>query len=184
MSSLSWDDFARLASAPVTLALQGRVASADEPPERLAFAPPDFWRVEDDHGRLRFLANDTGYYQWNALNRDRPCFEARRPGYWQSGGVNSAGLVRSRDLLNPADDDFTRPAGSVEEVTVIGRRAWRALLVPPLRKPQPVWQVLDVESGVTLAYQSPDGLTLLGFTSLATGVEFPPDTFALPGDDI
>ena len=152
--------------------------------ERRTFAPPDFWRVEDDHGRLRYLANETGYYQWNASNRGRPSFEARRPGYWQSGGVNSTDLVRSRDLMKPADDDFTRPAGPVEEVTVIGRRAWRVLLVPPVRKPQPVWQVLDVESGVTLAYQTPDGVTLLGFTSLAPSVEFPPNAFAAPVADM
>jgi hypothetical protein len=158
------------------------VASVDEPAERLAFAPPDFWRVEDDHGRLRYLANDAGHYQWRPSSEDPACFQPRRPGAWHSGSVNCTNLVRSRDLMNTRDDDFTRPAGPVRETTFIGRPAWRVLLAPPPRKPQPVWQVLDVQSGVTLAYESPDGLTLVGFTSLATGVQLPPGTFDLPGD--
>jgi hypothetical protein len=40
--------------------------------------------------------------------------------------------------------------------------------------------VLDVESGVTLAYQSPDGPILAGFTSLTTDIELPAGTFAVP----
>jgi hypothetical protein len=179
---VSWDDFARLASAPVTRTLRGRVVFADEPPERLTFAPPDFWRVEDDHGRLRYLANDVGHYQWRASSIDLACFQARRPGYWHSGGVNSADLVRPRDLVHPNDDDFTQPAGPVEEIIFIARPAWRVLLKPPPRKPQAVWQVLDVESGITLAYQSPDGLTLAGFTSLTTDIEPPSETFAEPAN--
>lgn len=182
MGIVSWDDFAGLAGAPVTLTLHGCVASADEPPERLVFAPPDFWRVEDDHGRLRYLANETGHYQWRASSGELPCFQARRPGYWHSGGVNSTNLVRPRDLVNPTDDDFTRPVGPVEECTFIGRPAWRAMLAPPPRKPQAVWQILDVASGVTLAFQSPNNVTLIGFTSLTTDVECPPETFAGPVD--
>lgn len=182
MGTVSWDDFARLASAPVTITLQGRVVSVDEPAERVIFIPPDFWRVEDDHGQLRYLANDTGHYQWHASNDDQARFQRRRPGYWHSGGVNSTELVRSRDLVNPIDDDFTRPAGPVEEVAFIGRPAWRVMLAPPPHKPGGVWQVLDVESGVTLAYQSRDGQTLLGFTSLESYIEPPPGAFALPGD--
>lgn len=182
VGTVTWDDFTRLASAPVTLALQGRVTSVDGPAERLIFAPPDFWRVEDDHGRLRYLANEIGHYQWRAGNDEQACFQTRQPGYWHSGGVNSTGLVRPRDLLNPTDDDFTRPAGPVEEATFIGRPAWRVMLTPPPRKPQAVWQVLDVESGVTLAYQSPEGLTLVGFTSLTTDVELSTSAFAAPAD--
>ncbi len=97
VSIISWDEFAGLASAPVTRTLQGRVVSADEPAERVAFSPPDLWRVEDDHGRLRYLANETGHYH-------------------------------------------------------------------------------------TLAYQSPDGLLLVGFTSLVTGIRLPPETFASPSN--
>src|SRR5262245_1257229 len=117
VATVSWDDFVRLASAPVTLALQGRVAFADEPAERLIFAPPDLWRVEDDHGGLRYLANDTGHYQWRASSGELACFQARRPGYWHSGGVNSTSLVLPRDLVNPIDDDFTQSIGPVEETT-------------------------------------------------------------------
>jgi hypothetical protein len=80
--------------------------------------------------------------------------------------------------VDPGDDDFTRPVGAVEETTFIGRPAWRVVLAPPARKPQAVCQVVDVESGVTLAYQSPDGLTLVGFTSLETNVELASDVFA------
>jgi hypothetical protein len=183
VGTVTWDDFARLASAPVALALRGHVAPADDPGEQVLFAPPDLWRVENEQGRLLYLANDAGHYQWRASGGQLACFQERRPGYWHSGGVNSTNLVRPRNLLSPGDDDFTRPVGSVEEVTVIGRPAWRVLLAPPPRKPQPVWQVLDVESGVTLAYQTPDGLTLVGFTSLATGIEIPNGVFAAPTAD-
>ena len=131
----------------------------------------------------RYLANETGHYQWNSPDGQVACFEPRRPGYWQSGNANGTSLVRPRDLMNPNDDDFTVPAGPVEQTTFAGRQAWRALLAPPRRKPQPVWQILDAESGVTLAYQSPDGRALVAFTSLATGIELPPDTFALPPAD-
>lgn len=180
VGNVTWADFARLASAPVTLTMRGRVASADEPAEDLVFAPPDLWRVEDERGRLLYLANDAGHYQWRAAGGQLACFQARRAGTWHGGGVNSTDLVRPRNLLSPGDDDFIRPVGSVEEVTVIGRPAWRVLLAPPPRKPQPVWQVLDVESGVTLAYQTPGGQTLLGFTSLATGIAISNGAFAAP----
>jgi hypothetical protein len=179
---VSWAEFAGLASAPVTVALRGRVASADEPAERLIFAPPDFWRVTDDHGRLRYLANETGHYRWRTSSGELAGFEERRPGCWTSGGVNCTDLVRARELVNPIDDDFTRPAGPVQEIVFIGRPAWRVLLAPPPHKPQPVWQILDVRSGVTLAYQSPDGPTLIAFTSLATDIDLPPETFAAPPD--
>jgi hypothetical protein len=183
VGTVTWDDFARLASAPVTLAVRGRVASADEPAEHLVFAPPDLWRVEDELGQLLYLANDAGHYQWRAADGQPACFQARRAGTWHGGGVNSTNLVRPRNLLSPSDDDFTQPVCSVEETTVIGRPAWRVLLAPPPRKPQPVWQALDVESGVTLAYQTPDGQTLLGFTSLATGIAIPNGAFAAPAAD-
>jgi len=56
-------------------------------------------------------------------------------------------------------------------------------LAPPPRKSQAVWQVLDLESGVTLAYQAPDGLVRVGFRSLATGIAVPYDPFAAPATD-
>lgn len=180
VGTVTWDDFARLAGAPVTSALRGRTASADEPAERFLFAPPDLWRVEDDEGRLLYLANDVGHYQWRESSGQVACFQPRRSGYRHSGGVNCTDLVRPRDLLTPRDDDFTRPIGPVEETTVIGRTAWRVLLAPPPRKPEPVWQVLDVESGVTLAYESPDGLTVVGFTCLSTDVRPADGAFDVP----
>ena len=130
-----------------------------------------------------YLANDAGHYQWRASSGQLPCFQARRSGHWHSGGVNSTDLVRPRNLLTASDDDFTQPIGPVEETRFIGRPAWRVMLAPPPRKPQPVWQVLDVESGVTLAYQSPGGLTLVSFTSLATGIAIPNGEFAVPAAD-
>ncbi|MEV4642843.1 hypothetical protein AB0J80_36435 [Actinoplanes sp. NPDC049548] len=178
MSAVSWEDFARLAGAPVTMTLRGRVESSDGVTERMTFVPPDNWRIEDDRGRLRYLANDTGHYQWPEAGGDEPaCFQPRRPGFWHSGGSISTDLVRPRELTDPRDDDFTRPAGPVEQVTVLGRPAWQVLLLPPPRKPQPVWQVLDVESGVILAYRSPDGVPLLAFTELVAGAPVPPETF-------
>jgi hypothetical protein len=180
---VEWDEFARLASAPATVTLRGRVTSVDEPAERMIFAPPDFWRVEDELGRLRYVANDAGHYQWRASGSGLACFQGRRSGYWHAGGVNSTTLVRARDLVNPVDDDFTRPAGPVVETTFIDRPAWRVMLAPPPRKPQPVAQILDVESGVTLAYQSPEGLTLVGFTELQTDIDLAQDVFAVPAGD-
>jgi hypothetical protein len=94
--------------------------------------------------------------------------------------MHNTNLIRPRDLVNPLDEDFTRPAGPVEAITFIGRPAWRVLLTPPPRKPQPVWQTLDAASGITLAFQSPDGVALMEFTHLSTGMELPPETFALP----
>jgi hypothetical protein len=148
----------------------------------VAFSPPDLWRVEDDHGRLRYLANETGHYQWPTSSGEPACFQPRRPGSWHSGAANSSDLIRPRELVNPRDDDFTRSAGPVEETIFIGRPAWRVMLAPPPHKPQAVRQVLDVESGATLAYQSPDGLLLVGFTSLVTGIRLPPETFASPSN--
>ena len=70
--------------------------------------------------------------------------------------------------------------GPVEEVTVLGRPAWRVLLAPPPRKPAPVWQVLDVASGVTLAFRSLDDAPIIAFTAIETGVALPPGTFVPP----
>ncbi|WP_433291388.1 hypothetical protein ACQP2F_25350 [Actinoplanes sp. CA-030573] len=176
MSNVSWTQFARLVGAPVTVTLRGRVASADEPAERVCFAPPDLWRVTDDDGHLRYLANDDGHYTYPP-GETRACFQPRRKGFWHSGGTVCSALIHPRDL-DDADDDFTRPLGAVEEIAFLGRVAWRVLLAPPARKPQPVWQVLDVASGVTLAYQAPDGQPLVAFTALETDVALPDGTFA------
>jgi hypothetical protein len=54
------------------------------------------------------------------------------------------------------------------------------MLAPPDHKPQPVWQLLDVQTGVTLAYRSPDGVTLIGFTELTADMDLPRDTFDVP----
>ncbi|XVU30098.1 hypothetical protein ACQPZJ_24315 [Actinoplanes sp. CA-054009] len=167
---MDWDDFVRLAGAPVTVALRGRVVAADGAAERVLFAPPDLWRVEDDSGRLRFVADDAGYHTWTG---GAPRFHPRRPGYRHSGGLNSIDLIHPRDLAHPVDDDFTRPAGPVTETAFIGRRAWSVLLAAPPHKPHPVRQILDVETGVTLAYETPDGLALVAFTSLTAGIGLP-----------
>lgn len=176
VSNVSWTQFARLVGAPVTVSLRGRVASADEPAERVCFAPPDYWRVTDDDGRLRYLADDDGHHVFPPGGA-RACFQPRRPGFWHSGGTVCSALIHPRDL-GAGDDDFTRPLGAVEEIAFLDREAWRVLLAPPARKPQPVWQVLDVASGVTLAYQAPGGAPLVAFTELETDVVLPEGTFA------
>lgn len=177
--AVTWADFVRLESAPVTTTVRGRVESMDDPSERVVFAPPDLWRIEDDGGRLRYLANDDGFHQWQPQTSEIACFQPRRPGFWHSGGTVSPSLIRPRGLANPRDDDFTHPLGAVEEVDFLGRPAWQALLAPPARKPQPLLQTIDLESGITLAFQSPDGLLLAGFTSLETGFRPPGGTFLL-----
>jgi hypothetical protein len=180
---ISWDDFARLAGAPVTVTVRGRVWSTDAAAaERVTFAPPDFWRVEDEGGRLRYLANDDGHYQWPAEGGPVSCFQPRRPGDRYSGDTAGAYLIRPRELVRPDDDDFTRPAGPVEELLFLDRPAWRVLLTPPPRKPQPVWPVLDVASGVTLAYETVDGTNVVEFTSIVIDIEVTPETFMTPID--
>ena len=181
MTGPRWGDFTQLASAPVTVTIRGEVRSIDTAPiEVLSYEPPDQWRIEDGAGNLCYLANETGHYQWPRGGGPLACFQPRQPGVWRSGGMTSPSLIKPRDLVHPQDDDFTRPAGPVEELTFLGRRAWRVLLAPPPRKPQPVWQILDVASGVTLAYQTPDGVGVVEFTTISTNLEFPPETFAEP----
>jgi len=180
MGTVQWERFARLASAPVTVTMRGEVRSVDMTPyERVWFAPPDSWRIEDETGRLCWLANDDGYYRTQA-GGDLATFEPRQPGSWRSGDMTAPTLIRPRDLVRPADDDFTRPLGPVEEVEFLGRPAWRVLLAPPPHKPRPVRQILDVVSGVTLAYRDPDGAAVVEFTAIETGAELPADTFAAP----
>jgi hypothetical protein len=180
---IRWDDFARLASVPVTISLQGHVHSTDTAAtELVTYAPPDFWHIEDEGGHLRYLANDAGHYQWPAGGGQLACFQPRRPGHWHSGDMTSPNLIRPRELVQPVDDDFTRPAGPVVEILFLGRPAWRVLFTPPPRKPQPVWQILDVASGVTLAYQSLDGTNAVEFTSFVTDIELSKATFLEPTD--
>jgi hypothetical protein len=181
MGVVAWEEFAQIASAPVTKTVHGRVRSIDMTPyEQVSYAPPDYWRVEDEHGRLRYLANETGHYLWRPGGRELAWFHPRRPGEWHSGDMTSHSLIHPRDLLGPLDDDFTHPAGPVQEVIFLDRPAWRVLLAPPPHKPEPVWQILDVTSGVTLAYQSPDGAAIAEFTGIETDVELPPEAFAAP----
>ncbi len=85
---VGWDEVARLASAPVTVTLRGRVRSTDDAPERLTYAPPDFWRVEDDDGRLRYLANDTGHHERDPPGAEPARVTPRRRGHWTSGGAH------------------------------------------------------------------------------------------------
>jgi hypothetical protein len=181
LREVTWEQFALLASAPVTVALRGRVVSIDPPHvEWISHTPPDSWRIEDEDRHVRFLANESGHYLWPAGRSGAACFQPRRPGYFSSGGMVGPSLVRPRDLLRPTDDDFSRPMSRVEEVPFIGRQAWRVLLAPPARKPQPVWQVLDVISGVTLAYLTTEGVSVAAFTELETDVELPPEAFEVP----
>jgi hypothetical protein len=180
MGTVGWESFARLAGAPVTVTVRGEVRSADMTPyERFWFAPPDSWRIEDESGRLRWLANDAGYYRPRSDGAGAG-FEPRQPGVWHSGDMTAPTLIRPRDLLRPIDDDFTRPLGPVEVVEFLGRQAWQVLLAPPPHKPRPVWQVLDAVSGVTLAYRDPDGAAVVEFTAIETGADVPADTFAAP----
>ena len=180
MDRPTWDDFARLASAPVVVALQGQVRCVEPVTvERVAYAPPDFWRVEDETLRVQYLANDLGHYQWS-IPDGRARFQPRRPGYGYSGGMVSPSLIQPRDLVNPVDDDFTRPLAPVEALTFLGRPAWRALLAPPASKPSPVFQVLDLASGITLSFQDLDGNGVLEFAALTTGVEFSSSFFEKP----
>jgi hypothetical protein len=178
MTRPTWESFAELASAPVTVTVRGRVVGGDDGPEVFSFSPPDRWRVEDDDHRPLYVADDEARYQW--ADGSFLSFEPRDPRSWISGGVECTGLIKPRELIHPIDDDFTSPAGPVEEVTFLGRPAWRLLLRPPPRKPQAVWQYLDVASGVTLAFRGWDGTPGVGFTAIETGVELPPGTFVPP----
>jgi hypothetical protein len=173
----SWTEFAELASAPVTVTVRGRVRSTeDQTSEWVTFAPPDFWRIADADGTLRFLADAEGRYDWSS-GGEVPVFTPRDPREFHWGGRFSPGLINPRALDG---DDFTRPGGPVEEVTFLGRPAWRVLLLPPPHKPHPILQFTDVATGITLATQSPDGAYFLGFTELETGIDLPPDAFVPP----
>ena len=181
MGAVGWESFARLAAAPVTVTVRGEVISVDMAPfERVWFAPPDSWRIEDETGRLRWLANDEVFARWGPGGGEPAWSEPRRPGVWHSGDMTATTLVRPRELLRPHNDDFTRPMGPVEQTEFLGRPAWQVLLAPPAHKPRPVRQILDVASGVTLAYRDPDGVSIAEFTAFETGVDLPAETFTMP----
>ena len=179
---MNWDDFARLASGPVTVTVRGLVHGVEPPTaEAVQFAPPDFWWVEDGDRHLRYLANDRGHYRWRPGRASVACFQPRREGCWQSGGMSSPDLIRPRDLLHP-DGDFTSPLGPVESVRFLDRPAWQVLLAPPPHKSAPIRQVVDAASGITLAYRSADRTDLLAFSAVTTGLDLPPGTFDGPAD--
>jgi hypothetical protein len=178
-----WIDFAELASAPITATIQGAVVSADttgDIHEYVTFGPPDFWRVEDSEHRLRYLANETGHYQFPVGGGPVACFQPRLLGRRYGGGVESTALIYPRNLAQPEDDDFTRPIGPVEETVYLDRRAWRVVLAPPPRKPWPIVQVVDVVTGVTLAMESTMGTPLIAFTAIVTGKTIADDAFTDP----
>lgn len=180
MTRPTWEQFARLASTPCSQTVRGTVTSAETgtgTAEHVSFAPPDQWRIEDGEHCLRYLANHVGHFQYPAGGGPVACFAPRRADYWHSGGMQSPSLIMPRDLMKPVDDDFTAPLGPIEEVSFLSRRAWRAVLAPPARKPHPVVQLLDVDSGVTLAYQSTDGQPILAFTGITIGEPLSADTF-------
>lgn len=79
-------------------------------------------------------------------------------------------LLLRRAAHEFAGDDFTRPTGPIGTTTFLGRPAWTVEFAPPLRKPYPLQQVVDQETGIVLQQRSDQaGLVIDEWLSIAVG---------------
>ncbi|MBF6288710.1 hypothetical protein [Nocardia cyriacigeorgica] len=113
----------------------------------------DRLRVEREDGALVFITD--GARAWDFT------VDAKRP---RTGAVDrviylgpNQFLVQRRSAADWQGNDFTRPAGEVEEIEFAGRRCWTVELAPPPVKPHPLRIWVDIESGHMLGFHSEAG---------------------------
>ncbi|PQP12597.1 hypothetical protein C5613_42755 [Rhodococcus opacus] len=110
----------------------------------------DRLRVERGDGRPIFTTDGTRAWDFTA--------DSERPRTRPADRVHYLGrnqfLLRRRSAADWSGDDFTRPAGPVEETDFAGRRCWTVELAPPPNKPHPLRIWVDIESGQMLGYRS------------------------------
>lgn len=68
-------------------------------------------------------------------------------------------------------DDFTEPVGGPEEITMLGRLAWRVTLAPPPHKPEPMHMVIDQSTFLVLREGNDAFGTFHEWTELITDPE-------------
>lgn len=134
-------------------------------------------RIEDGEGRPVFITD--GVRGWDFSGR------AERPRTGPIDRVRYFGehqfLLERRPASEWAGDDFTQPAGPVEEVDFTGRRCWTVELAPPPHKPMPLRIWVDIESGQMLGYRAEQAGVGAQFENPVIGEEIDDAVFTWAG---
>ncbi|MBF6326350.1 hypothetical protein [Nocardia cyriacigeorgica] len=134
-------------------------------------------RVEREDGGPIFITDGTRAWDFTV--------DAQRPRTGPLDRVHYLGpnqfLVQRRSAADWQGNDFTRPAGDVEEVEFAGRRCWTVELAPPPGKPHPLRIWVDVESGQMLGFHSEAAGRGARFVDLVVGADVHDDLFRWDG---
>lgn len=90
-------------------------------------------------------------------------------------------LLVNRPATDWLGDDYTRPAGPVEDVTFLGRECWAVDLAPPPRKSGALRLTVDRESGAVLEERNDTAGFDVGYVELAVGPAIDPALFTWSG---
>jgi hypothetical protein len=91
--------------------------------------------------------------------------------------------VRLFDWDRWQGDDFTEPVGGPNEVSMLGRPAWRVVLAPPPHKPEPMQIVIDQRTFLTLREGNEAFGTYHEWSELDLDPDIDDDAFTWRDDD-
>ncbi|MFE4499717.1 hypothetical protein ACFRFQ_07615 [Rhodococcus sp. NPDC056743] len=137
-------------------------------------------RVENSSGVPVFISD--GMVAWDFSGHQDP------PRVGAANDVRYLGsaqfLLNRRGATEWIGDDFTRPTGSPEEVTYLGRDCWAIELAPPKRKPHPMQLVIDAETGMFLEQRVDAVGYSYSFAEVILGGELNDDLFLWTGPSV
>ncbi|QCQ92324.1 LolA family protein [Rhodococcus sp. SGAir0479] len=166
------------------LPVRGTIRKSPDRPERINFAyageaplyvavggDVHVWRdgpgmrIETLDGRPVFITDGESAWQFDGTGDPPLRSDARRVRYLGSGRE----LLVNRPAHEWLGDDYTRPAGPIEETTFLGRDCWAVDLAPGPRKSGVLRIVVDRESGVELEQRNVAADVRVAYADLTIG---------------
>lgn len=181
-----------------SLPLRGVIRKTPDTPERINFAyaadrepvvvgvgggDVRVWRdrsrmrIETPDGRPVFITDGDSAWQFGPTDEPPIRSDARRVRYLGTGSE----LLSNRPAHDWLGDDYTRPAGPIEDVTFLGRDCWAVDLAPGPRKAGLLRIVVDRESGAVLEQRNDTADTGVAYTEITVGEPVGDEMFTWTG---
>jgi hypothetical protein len=144
------------------------------------FRRGDLYRCESLDGSVHAILGR--HTRWVRRENDRGIWEGPRDPFVGPPDDYEFGTARPH-----ADrwegDDFTVPTAAPAKVVVVGRDAWEIELAPPAHKSQPMYIVIDAETGLLLREGNRAFGTSAEWTELDTSADLSDDLFEFSSTD-
>lgn len=134
------------------------------------------YRIETLGGELVEIRRHGGSFRFAAgiaLPAWLPDDEGYRPPH--------AHVIERRELYEWRGDDFTRPTGTPQVTTFLGRPCWEVEFAPPEHKTSPLTLTIDAATGIQFKAESRDFGVFEEWTEIEFGVDLDDELFVWEG---